>query len=123
MEGVVKSYARNRGFGFITTEGGDEVFVHHSDIAEEGREYLTPGQGVRFGVAQSPRGPRAVKVHVTREVPLDKERHLDWRGRRRGHPRAGEVPKTALRARGLLPEEDEEDEEESSSRNPDSDAE
>jgi CspA family cold shock protein len=110
MQGIVKSFDRNRGFGFITAENGDEIFVHHTDIADSEREYLTPGQGVRFNVMQTARGPRAVKVHIIQEVPLEKERRLDWRGRRHGRPRAGEVPKAVLRARGILPDEDEEEE-------------
>ena len=120
MEGTVKSFSRSRGFGFITAESGEDVFVHHSDIADEEREYLVEGQGVRFNVAPSERGPRAVKVYVIREVPLAKERSLDWRGRRHGHPRAGKVPEAALRARGILPEEEEDEEPEG---NPEADAE
>lgn len=116
MEGTVKSFARSRGFGFITAPSGEDIFVHHTDLADEGREYLVEGQQVRFDVQETERGPRAVRVHVTREVPLAKERHLDWRGRRHGHPRAGEVPRAALRARGLAPEEDE-DEEQTPRRN------
>ncbi|MDH7568662.1 MAG: cold shock domain-containing protein [Armatimonadota bacterium] len=110
MEGKVKSFSRNSGFGFITTATGEDVFVHHTDLIDEGREYLLPGQGVQFEVVRTDRGPRAAKVRVTQEVPLAKERRLDWRGRRHGHPRAGQVPKAALRARGLLAEEEEKEE-------------
>ncbi len=121
MEGVVQSFARNRGFGVITAENGEDIFVHHSDLADEKREYLVAGQRVRFDVVQSERGPRAVRVSVTADIPLAKERQLDWRGRRHGHPRAGEVPKAALRARGLLP--DDEEEPSSAERNPGANAE
>ena len=113
MEGVVKDYSRRRGLGFITTDGGEDVFVHHSELVEVDRRYLTPGQRVRFQVQKSERGPRAVKVEVIAEVPLAKERHLDWRGPRHGPPRPGGVPETALRARGIVPADDEEDEQES----------
>lgn len=112
MEGVVKAFSRNRGFGFISVEGGEDIFVHHSSLADPEREYLVEGQRVTFDVAQSDRGPRAVKVHVTGEVPMKKERRLDWRGRRHGHPRAGEVPQAALRARRIPRDEPPEDEEE-----------
>jgi len=108
VQGTVKAFARSRGFGFITTQAGEDVFVHHTDLADEGREYLVEGQGVEFDVRQTERGARAVQVRVVREVPLDKERRLDWRGRRHGHPRAGEVPRAARRARGLADEGEEE---------------
>lgn len=118
MEGTVKAFSRDRGFGFITADTGEDVFVHHTDLADEGREYLVEGQRVRFDVEQTDRGPRAVRVHVTKEVPLAKERRLDWRGRRHGHPRAGQVPKAALRVRGLLPPEAEEAGPQEGERNP-----
>ena len=108
MEGTVKSFSRSRGFGFITAESGQDIFVHHADLADPGREYLVEGQRVRFDVQEAERGPRAVSVRVTHELPLAKERRLDWRGRRHGRPHAGEVPKAALRARGLVPGEEEE---------------
>lgn len=106
MEGTVKSFSRNRGFGFVTASDGTDLFVHHTDLSDEGREYLVPGQRVCFEVVPSERGPRAVAVQVIQEVPLKKERRLDWRGRRHGRPRAGAIPKAALRVRGLLPKEE-----------------
>lgn len=112
MEGIVKSFSRNRGFGFITAASGEEIFVHHSDIVDEAREYLVEGQRVTFSVAPTARGSRAVKVRVTGEVPLEKERRLDWRGRRHGRPRPGELPLATRRARGLPLDEDEEEDEE-----------
>lgn len=112
MEGVVKAFSRNRGFGFISVEGGEDIFVHHSELVDPDREYLVEGQRVTFDVAQGDRGPRAVKVHVTGEVTMKKERQLDWRGRRHGHPRAGDVPQAALRARHMAHDEEPEEEEE-----------
>ncbi|HEX3000587.1 MAG TPA: cold shock domain-containing protein [Armatimonadota bacterium] len=112
MEGIVKSFSRNRGFGFITTQAGKDIFVHHTDIAEEDRDYLVEGQRVRFDVREDERGQRAVKVRVTAEVSLAKERRLDWRGHRHGRPSTGELPKTVQERRGIAPEEDEEEEEE-----------
>ena len=109
MQGIVKSFDRNRGFGFITAENGDEIFVHHTDIADSEREYLTPGQGVRFNVMQTARGPRAVKVHIIQEVP-SKGAAIGLARTTPRPPRAGEVPKAVLRARGILPDEDEEEE-------------
>ncbi|MBI3944576.1 MAG: cold shock domain-containing protein [Armatimonadetes bacterium] len=108
MEGIVKSFSRNRGFGFITASDGTDVFVHHTELSDEERGYLVPGQRVRFEVVQGERGPRAAGVRVTGEVPLAKERLLDWRRRRHGHPRAGDVPEAALRAREAAPGEEEE---------------
>src|SRR5947208_10623644 len=91
-KGIVVRYERNSGFGFIETEKGETVFVHHTSIVDPGRQYLVAGQQVEFRIEPSERGPRAEQVSVLREVPRKAERNLDWRHRRGGHPRAGEVP-------------------------------
>ena len=91
-KGIVVRYERNSGFGFIETEKGETVFVHHTAIADPERRYLVAGQQVEFRMEQSERGPRAEQVQVLREVPRKSERKLDWRHRRGGHPRAGEIP-------------------------------
>jgi CspA family cold shock protein len=91
-KGIVVSFERNSGFGFIETEHGERVFVHHTEIADAGRKYLVAGQQVEFIVKQTDRGPRAEAVTVLQEVPRKSERKLDWRHRRGGHPRSGDSP-------------------------------
>jgi CspA family cold shock protein len=91
--GTVLRYERNSGYGFIRKEDGEEIFVHHTGLAD--REFLVAGQEVRFSIEPSERGPRAVKVTVTRDVSLKRQRHLDWRGRRGKAPRPGDLPRPA----------------------------
>jgi len=102
--GTVLRYERNSGFGFIRSESGQEIFVHHTALAD--REYLVAGQEVRFKIEQGERGPRAVGVTVTRDVSLKRHRRLDWRGRRGKAPRPGELPRAARPAEEE-PEDDE----------------
>jgi CspA family cold shock protein len=61
-QGTVKWFDRSKGFGFISREGGTDVFVHHSAIQGEGFHNLDEGQHVEFGVEQGPKGPKAVDV-------------------------------------------------------------
>jgi len=60
--GVVKWFNPEKGFGFIEREGGDDVFVHHSDINSEGFRTLTEGEAVNFEVVDGDRGPKATNV-------------------------------------------------------------
>ena len=61
--GIVSKFMDEKGFGFIKPdEGGKDIFVHHSDIQMEGRKTLTPGQRVKFDVAQEAKGPKASNV-------------------------------------------------------------
>ena len=60
--GTVKWFNDAKGFGFLSREGGPDVFVHHSEIRGEGFKSLTEGQQVRFEVVDSPKGPRAANV-------------------------------------------------------------
>jgi CspA family cold shock protein len=62
IEGTVKWFNDAKGFGFLSREGGPDVFVHHSEIRGEGFKSLTEGQQVRFEVVDSPKGPRAANV-------------------------------------------------------------
>ena len=62
IEGTVKWFNDAKGFGFLSQEGGPDVFVHHSEIRGEGFKSLTEGQKVRFEVVDSPKGPRAANV-------------------------------------------------------------
>ncbi len=62
IEGTVKWFNDAKGFGFLSQEGGPDVFVHHSEIRAEGFKSLTEGQQVRFEIVDSPKGPRAANV-------------------------------------------------------------
>jgi CspA family cold shock protein len=61
-EGTVKWFNDAKGFGFLSQDGGPDVFVHHSEIRTEGFRSLAEGDRVRFEVVQSPKGPRAANV-------------------------------------------------------------
>ncbi|MDO4924927.1 MAG: cold-shock protein [Turicibacter sp.] len=60
--GIVKWFNADKGFGFITVDNGDEVFVHFSEIQGDGFKTLEEGQKVEFEVTQSDRGPQASNV-------------------------------------------------------------
>jgi cold shock protein len=61
-EGTVKWFNDSKGFGFLSREGGPDVFVHHSAIQANGFRTLSEGDRVRFDIEQSPKGPRAANV-------------------------------------------------------------
>ncbi|EHV0651824.1 cold-shock protein CspB [Listeria monocytogenes] len=60
--GTVKWFNREKGFGFIEVESGDDVFVHFSAIEGEGFKTLDEGQSVEFEIVEGQRGPQAEKV-------------------------------------------------------------
>jgi len=62
MNGTVKWFNDSKGYGFIAQEGGDDVFVHHSNISGEGFNSLKEGDKVTFEVEQGDKGPTAVNV-------------------------------------------------------------
>ena len=62
IEGSVKWFNESKGFGFLSQEGGPDVFVHHSEIRADGYRTLTEGEKVSFEVVDSPKGPRAANV-------------------------------------------------------------
>ncbi|MCD2138826.1 cold-shock protein [Salinicoccus halitifaciens] len=61
-EGTVKWFNGEKGFGFITQEQGDDVFVHFSAIQADGYKTLDEGQKVTFEVEEGQRGPQATNV-------------------------------------------------------------
>ena len=62
--GTVKWFNASKGFGFISREGGDDVFVHFSAIRGEGYRNLEEGQSVEFNVEQGQKGLQATDVVV-----------------------------------------------------------
>ncbi|CAN0603838.1 MAG: cold-shock protein [Pseudomonadota bacterium] len=62
VTGTVKFFNESKGFGFITREGGPDVFVHYSAIQGGGFKTLAEGQQVDFTVTQGQKGPQAENV-------------------------------------------------------------
>ena len=62
MLGRVKWFNKEKGYGFIEREDGDDVFVHYSAIQEEGFKSLNEGQEVEFEIVEGSRGPQAANV-------------------------------------------------------------
>ena len=62
VKGTVKWFNDKKGFGFLSRDDGDDVFVHHSSIQGEGFKTLREGQEVEFEVQEGPKGPQAVNV-------------------------------------------------------------
>ncbi|AUJ66333.1 cold-shock protein [Enterococcus faecium] len=60
--GTVKWFNNEKGFGFITVDGGDDVFVHFSAIQVDGFKSLEEGQEVEFTIVEGARGPQAAEV-------------------------------------------------------------
>jgi CspA family cold shock protein len=60
--GKVKWFNEKKGYGFISQEGGADVFVHYSAISGDGFNTLNEGDAVSFEVTSGPKGPQAVDV-------------------------------------------------------------
>ena len=61
-QGTVKWFNDSKGFGFITSEDGSDVFVHHTSIQGNGFKSLAEGDKVSFDVEKGPKGPKAINV-------------------------------------------------------------
>lgn len=64
MQGTVKFFNNDKGFGFISRDGGDDVFVHHTNIAGTGYKSLDEGQRVEFEVGPGRKGDEALNVRA-----------------------------------------------------------
>ena len=62
VNGTVKWFNDSKGFGFITGEDGEDVFVHHSSIQGAGFKSLAEGDRVSFDTEKGPKGPKAITV-------------------------------------------------------------
>ncbi len=60
--GSVKWFNNQKGYGFISTEEGKDIFVHHTAIQGEGYKSLEEGQAVEFDIIQGPKGEQASNV-------------------------------------------------------------
>lgn len=63
-KGKIKKLVRERGFGFISDTDGREVFFHQSGLTDGGFDVLREDQEVEFEVENSPKGPRAINIHL-----------------------------------------------------------
>lgn len=62
MQGKVKWFNQEKGYGFISREGGPDVFVHYSAIQQDGFKTLSEGEEVEFEIVEGARGPQAANV-------------------------------------------------------------
>jgi cold shock protein len=62
IQGTVKWFNAGKGYGFISREGGEDVFVHYSELQSEGFRSLDEGQQVEFTVERGPKGLQATNV-------------------------------------------------------------
>jgi CspA family cold shock protein len=62
--GTVKFFNTEKGYGFITQPGGDDIFVHFSNIEGSGFRNLEEGQNVEFEIGEGRKGPEALNVKV-----------------------------------------------------------
>lgn len=61
--GIVKWYSMDKGYGFISCNEGNDVFVHHSQIKEKGTEKdLHEGENITFDIQENEKGPMAINV-------------------------------------------------------------
>ena len=62
--GIEKWFNSEKGFGFISVEGGDDVFAHFSAINLDGFKTLEEGQKVSFDIVEGARGPQAANITI-----------------------------------------------------------
>ena len=65
--GTVKWFDSKKGYGFIELEGSDDIFIHYSDILDEGYKFLKDGQKVEFDIEKDDQGEKAKNVKKIEE--------------------------------------------------------
>ncbi len=85
VSGTVKWFNSRKGYGFISSEDGNDVFVHYSAINKEGDEYATLNENdkVEFDVSEGQKGPQASNVVVTEKAPPQLNSYGGGGGRRK----------------------------------------
>lgn len=68
-QGTVKWFNADKGFGFISQEAGEDLFVHYSEISASGYRSLDEGMKVEFEVTQGKKGKQASKVTPVKNIP------------------------------------------------------
>ena len=64
MNGTVKWFSAEKGYGFITTEDGQDIFAHFSQVQKEGFKTLEEGQAVTFDIVDSDKGQQAENIEI-----------------------------------------------------------
>lgn len=67
MQGVVKWFNNEKGYGFISRDGADDLFVHYSEIQGNGYRTLNEGEMVEYNITDGKKGKQASAVTVVRE--------------------------------------------------------
>ena len=62
--GTVKWFNKTKGYGFISIDGGDDIFVHYSEIVSDGFKQLKDGERVEFNIVNGKKGPAAAQVRL-----------------------------------------------------------
>lgn len=65
-QGTVKWFNKTKGYGFISSDNGDDIFVHYSEIVSDGFKQLKDGERVEFTVVDGKKGPAAAQVKAVR---------------------------------------------------------
>ena len=71
MNGRVKWFNNEKGYGFIDHQTGEDIFVHYSAIKQDGYKTLTEGQLVEFDLIETPQGLQAINVMATSEAKVE----------------------------------------------------
>lgn len=71
MNGRVKWFNNEKGYGFIDHQTGEDIFVHYSAIKQDGYKTLSEGQLVDFDLIETPKGLQAINVMATSEAKVE----------------------------------------------------
>ena len=71
MNGRVKWFNNEKGYGFIDYPSSEDIFVHYSAIKQDGYKSLAEGQVVEFDLIETPKGLQAINVSATKDVKVE----------------------------------------------------